>query len=313
MTVRPQVGSFGSVNIDRICHVDETTLAALEARYDWFPAPGETLTVGSIPTQLEAHITQTLLGGKGANQAVAAAHADVDSAFYGKVGYENKVEPQKELASHGVITNPIEVAAAPTGTAYVFVGPNGENRIALRPGANGAIDSRYVHTHLASLSEADVLLLQNEIPAAATESLLNALASQDDQPTVVLDPAPAENVGSLLGHTCIDIVTPNEAEASILAAELDAFDGVVCYKHGPDPIEVIGPNLAFEVAPPPADPVDTTGAGDVFAGYLGAELARGTTLRTAVHWGAIAGSLSVEQHGVQPAVPNRKEIEAVLS
>jgi ribokinase len=109
----------------------------------------------------------------------------------------------------------------------------------------------------------------------------------------------------------VDVVTPNEAEAAALADELAAFDGVVCYKHGPAPVEVVAPgDERFTVAPPPADPVDTTGAGDVFAGYLGAELARGTDLHGAVELACVAAACSVEREGVQRAVPAREAVVA---
>ena len=311
MTDRPRVASFGSVNVDRVCRVDGETLASLADAYDWFPAAGETRPVDRLPADLDAYVTRTLLGGKGANQAVAAARADADAAFYGEVGAGDGVDPREELAGYGVETGAVEVADAPTGTAYVFVGPDGENHIALLAGANGAVDPAYAHAHLDAIRAADVLLLQNEIPVPAAEALLLALTGQHDRPTVILDPAPAEGVAPLLDYDCVDVVTPNESEAAALADELAAFDGVICYKHGPDPVEVVGPDgEQFAVAPPAADPVDTTGAGDVFAGYLGAEMARGTALRGAVELACVAAACSVEREGVQRAVPDREQVVA---
>jgi ribokinase len=310
MTERGRVASFGSVNVDRVCRVEGETLAALADRYDWFPAAGETRAVGSVPPELDAHVTATLLGGKGANQVVAAARADTDAAFYGKVGEGTGMDPRTELEGYGVDTAAVGVSDAPTGTAYVFVGPDGENHIAVLAGANGAVDVGYAHANLDAIRAADVLLLQNEIPLAASEALLLALTGQHDRPTVVLDPAPAAGVAPLLDYPCVDIVTPNEPEAAALGDELAGFDGVVCYKHGPDPIEVVGPDERFTVAPPPAAPVDTTGAGDVFAGYLGAEVARGTDLRGAVRRACAAAACSVEREGVQQAVPDRGTVLA---
>ena len=312
MTDRPRVASFGSVNVDRVCRVDSETLAALDERYDWFPAAGETRPVDAIPPALDEHVSRTLLGGKGANQAVAAARAETDAAFYGKVGDGDATDPRTELADRGVETAAVGTVDGPTGTAYVFVGPNGENHIALLAGANGAVDAAYAHAHLDEIGRADVLLLQNEVPLAAAEALLLALTGQHDRPTVVVDPAPADGAAALLDYACVDVVTPNEAEAAALADELAAFDGVVCYKHGPDPVEVVGPGCAerFTVAPPAADPVDTTGAGDVFAGYLGAEMARGTPLREAVELACVAAACSVEREGVQRAVPARETVIA---
>jgi ribokinase len=312
MTDRPRVASFGSVNVDRVCRVDSETLAALDERYDWFPAAGETRTVDAIPAALDQYVTRTLLGGKGANQAVAAACAEADAAFYGKVGVGDATDPRDELADRGVETVAVEAVNEPTGTAYVFVGPDGENHIALLAGANGAVDATYAHAHLDEIRRADVVLLQNEVPLAAAEALLLALTGQHDRPTVVVDPAPAEGAAALLDYACVDVVTPNEAEATALADELAVFDGVVCYKHGPDPVEVVGPSgeERFTVAPPAADPVDTTGAGDVFAGYLGAEMARGTPLREAVELACVAAACSVEREGVQRAVPARETVLA---
>lgn len=311
MTDPGRVASFGSVNVDRVCRLDGDTLASLADRYDWFPARGETRVVESVPDALAEHVDATFLGGKGANQAVAAARAGVESAFYGKVGADidaMPMDPREELAGYGVVTDHVESAAGPTGTAYVFVAPDGENHIAVLAGANGAVDPAYAHASLDRVRRADVLLLQNEIPLEAAETLLLGLSGQHARPTVVLDPAPAEGVAPLLAYDAVDVVTPNETEAATLDAELADFDGVVCYKHGPDPLEVVAPDERFTVTPPPADPVDMTGAGDVFVGYLAAELARGVSLQVAVERACVAAACSVEHEGVQRAVPDRATV-----
>jgi ribokinase len=354
-----RVASFGSVNVDRVATVDADTLADLRARDDWFPAPGETRTVEALPPDLDEYVTEVLLGGKGANQSVAAARAGAESHLYGAVGRDatgvdaDAVERGADapgdgdppadgtapgdgddpydggpddggpddggapgdaagvrgtLADRGVDVSAVEVVDAPTGTASVFVGPDGENHIAILGGANDAVDPAYAHAQVESVRAADVLLLQNEVPRVATDALLTALSGQHDRPTVLLDPAPAEGAADLLRHPAVDLVTPNETEVAALSAELGEFDGTVVRTRGPDPVVVETPTERFEVATPPASAVDTTGAGDVFAGYLGAELARGTDLREAVEWAATAASLSVEASGVQRATPDRETV-----
>jgi ribokinase len=311
MTDTGCVASFGSVNLDRVCRVEAAPLETLAARFDWFPAAGETRPVASVPADLDEYVTTTLPGGKGANQAVAAANAGATTAFFGKVGTTTApLDPLAELAAHGVDTDGVGTAPGPTGTAYVFVGPDGENHIALLAGANAAVDPAYAREQLSAIMTADVLLVQNEVPTAATETLLAGLADCPARPTVVLDPSPADGVAPLLSAEAVDVVTPNEGEAAALGAALEAFDGVVCYKHGPDPVEVVTPDRQFTVAPPAADPVDTTGAGDVFAGYLGAALARDTGLREAVHLGCAAAAYSTEHQGVQRATPDRETVLA---
>lgn len=319
-----RVASFGSVNVDRVAQVDAATLASLDDRYDWFPRPGETRRVDSVPEAVDDHVTETLPGGKGANQAVAAARAGAVSRLFGMVG-EDGGEVLSSLDERGVDTSAVETADARTGTAYVFVAPDGENHIAIVGGANDAVDEAYARDRADAVAAADVLLVQNEVPAAATVALLDALPEGSARPTVVLDPAPAPGVAPLLDHPRVDVVTPNEREAAALTDPLAAFDGVVVRTRGADPVVVETPGGLFEVAPPDASPVDTTGAGDVFAGYLATELAERdgfvdcggaepggdatADLRTAVEVATTAAALSVERAGVQRATPDRAAVE----
>jgi len=309
-----RVASFGSVNRDLVAGVDAGTLAALADRYDWFPAAGETRRVEALPDALDAHVTEELLGGKGANQAVAAAAAGADAELHAKVG---EASVRDRLADRGVDVAGVATVDAPTGTAYVAVAPDGENHIAILGGANDAVDPAFARERFPAVGAADALLVQNEVPPAATTALLDGLADRERRPTVVLDPAPAEGAAPLLDHPCVDLVTPNGTEAAALAGQLDAVEGVVVRTHGSDPVVVEAPTGRFEVAPPPADPVDTTGAGDVFAGYLAAVLAERppgerlapATLREGVEIAVAAASLSVEAAGVQRATPDRGAVD----
>jgi ribokinase len=306
------VASFGSINVDRVAYIEEGVAADLAERYGWFPGPGETRPVESIPGEVDALVDETFLGGKGANQAVAAARADADAGLYGQVGTDHGVfDVLGSIEGYGVDVSAVEVADVPTGTAYVFVTPDGENHIAIVGGANATVDPAYAHAHVERLRRVDCLLVQNELPTRTIDALFTALAGQRDRPTVVFDPAPAEGAAALLGHPCVDVVTPNESEAVALADALDRFDGTIVYKHGSDPVVVeTADDERFSVEPPRVEAVDTTGAGDVFVGFLAAELSRGASLREAVECACVAGALSVESEGVQRATPTLETVRA---
>jgi len=182
-----------------------------------------------------------------------------------------------------------------------------------------------------TLWDADCVVLQNELPVDAVLGALDALADSGEaaaggaggraggrsgeRPTVVYDPAPAdESAERVLAHECVDVVTPNAGEYARLRAAIDAFDGVVVETRGADGVAVTpgsrGPwtGAAFERRPPAVDPVDTTGAGDVFDGFLAAELARGTDFPRAVAVAVVAAALSTTSEGVQTAVPDRERV-----
>ena len=305
-----EVVSLGSVNVDHVGYLADDAIAALEARYDWLPEPGETVAVSSVPKALRDRLTEVSLGGKGANQAVAAAHAGADTAFLGCVGDDDaQYEVTRGVKAHGVDVSAVERVAGPTGSAYIVVDEAGENRIAILAGANAAVDRSYVAERYDTIVDAGCLLLQNEIPAEPVCWLLDRLAVEPNAPTVVVDPAPAEGAEPLVEHEAVDIVSPNSREYAQLGASLSGFEGTLVVTHGANLVRV-SDGESFEVAPPAVDPVDTTGAGDVFTGYLAATLATGGDLHEAVERAATAAALSTEHEGVQPAVPDAETVDA---
>jgi ribokinase len=306
------VVSLGSVNVDHVGYLADDAVAALERRYDWLPGPGETVAVSSVPEALRDRLTETSLGGKGANQAVAAARAGAETAFLGAVGADDaRYGVRAGVSARGVDVSGVERVDGPTGSAYIVVDDDGENRIAVLAGANAAVDRDYVRERLTLCDDAACLLLQNEIPTDGVLWLLDRLADDPDAPTVVVDPAPADGAEPLVTHPAVDIVIPNSTEYERLRPSLSAFDGTLVVTHGADPVEVVGPE-SFEVAPPAVDPVDTTGAGDVFTGFLAATLATGGDLHAAVRRAVTAAALSTESEGVQPAVPDAETVDARL-
>jgi ribokinase len=257
-------------------------------------------------------VHETRHGGKGANQAVAAATAGAATSMLGKVGHDHEAfDVLPALADAGVDVDRVETAATTTGTAYVFREDEGANRIVVHPGANATVDRAYVARVRDTIDDADCLLLQNEIPVDPVRSLLLDLADDPARPTVVLDPAPAAGVAPLLECEAVDYLTPNEHEYEALEPVLDSFAGVVVRERGGDPVVVErrGDRL-FAVTPPAVTPVDTTGAGDVLNGVLAARLAAGDGRREAVELATVAGSLSAEAAGARGGVPTLPEIRA---
>lgn len=307
-----RVASVGSVNVDRTVELDDGTLADLTDRYEWFPAPGETVILRDPPdlSDLSNLRWRVTLGGKGANQAVAAARAGATAELYGMVGtHHAESDVLATLDGRGVDVSAIEVADAPTGTAYVFLDSDGENHIAVVPGANAAVDAAYLDRHWPAIRSADALVVQHELPTGTVDALFDRLDDHTDRPTVVFDPAPAADAGVLLAHDCIDVVTPNETEFRALADSLADFDGTVVRTRGPDDV-LVSNDESFAVSPPAVEPVDTTGAGDVFAGFLAARLAVGDGMRPAVELATRAASLSITGEGAQDATPTMAEVRA---
>lgn len=296
---------FGSINID------------LVARATRLPAAGETLT---------GHTFFTAPGGKGANQAVAAARLGTPTRMVGRVG-DDVFGPQllNSLQTAGVQTDEVLVDEGSSGVALITVDEAGENSIIVVPGANGRVDESDVARLSAHLEEATVLLLQLEIPLPAVVAA--AQAARATGVTVVLDPAPApESLPSDL-FPFIDIITPNEVEARQLTgltvrgpadaarvATVLRQRGVdtAIIKLGARGVYCATPDEHFEVSAFPVEVVDTVAAGDAFNGGLATALAAGLSMRDAVSWGAAAGALSVTRAGAHPSLPDREAFDAFL-
>jgi ribokinase len=307
------VVSLGSVNVDLVSSLDTAVLTELAESYEWFPPSGATVRVRDVPAAVEELPHEVYHGGKGANQAVAAAHAGAETTLLGKVGVDERTFGVLDgLRDADVDVSHVHVGDVETGKAYIFLDEHGENRIALVTGANGQVDERYVEAHLDQVRAADCLLLQNEIPVAPVVDLLDLLAELPDAPTVVVDPAPVDGAERLVRHPVVDIVRANEHEYVALGTALDEFEGTIVQTRGPEDV-LVENDETFTVSPPSADTVDTTGAGDTFNGYLAAELARGSALRAAVEVATVAASLSVECTGAQSSIPALEAVRASRS
>lgn len=305
-----RVVSFGSVNVDRTWAVEEEALSELRERA-WFPEPGETKTVESVPeSELPSGSPSVSLGGKGANDAVAAAGVGADARLVGAVGGDaGEYGVLETLEERGVETSGVRVESGrATGAAYVFVAPDGESHVARVRGANAAVDAALVDDARDVIRKADALCLQNEIPTAAMTALLDRL--EPEGPVVVFDPAPVEGAAAVAGHPRVDYVTPNEVEADALEADAVADATVVVTRGADDVVVRRGGAEAFRVTPPPAAVEDTTGAGDTFAGALATRLGEGADDRTAVEFAAAASAVATEAVGAQAAMPARDAVEA---
>jgi ribokinase len=296
----------------RLCVVGSCNLD-LTFRVAHLPRPGETVPATSL---------QQGYGGKGANQAVAAALLGAQVAMIGRVGDDAFGRQSLDnFQARGVDVTFVQAdASRPTGLASIAVSHGGENCILVAAGANAAVTSKDVRAAAAVIAQADAVLCQLETPVvAALEAFRIARAAGV---RTILNPAPALALpAELLQLT--DLCVPNETELEALAgAGGDVASAARSLQvRGPRVVVVtlgaagalVLDGAAEIVSPYRVAAVDPTGAGDVFIAALGIGLAEGRALRDAVRWANAAAAISVTRPGTQTAAPARAEVEQFLS
>ena len=269
---------------------------------------------------LDSH--QEAAGGKGSNQAVAAARAGSEVRFYGALGEGGHGRQMyKSLAKNGIDVSGIEFLEMPSGLATIFVDDtDGTHRIVVSQGAN--LKARQETLPDKILEKKNVtLLVQGELPIQETEDLIVRAKSKNVRTVMNFAPATATLTKRLLDN--LDIIIVNEHEASLLAQSLgmDAqdkqkfaqelykkYDLISIVTLGPDGSIMCTENGLSSVPSLKIQPVDTVGAGDAHAGYFCAALDQGEDIESALKWASVAGSLACTKVGAQTALPNKEEV-----
>ena len=304
--VSPRIAVLGSINMD------------LVIRCKRLPRPGETVLGDDL---FEAP------GGKGANQAVAAARLGASVSMIGRVGSDAFAERLLgNLALEGIDTSNVgRTEGCPSGVATVAIDQNGENSITVIPGANGRVSVDDVVAAADAIRAADVLLMQLEIPVESV--LLGIQIAREAGTRVVLDPAPAPSSIDQ-GLLKVDFLCPNQTEAeAILGERVDSVEdartaaGELIRRGVGEAIITLGSDGAVwgtrgdtAVVPPlVVEAVDSTAAGDAFAGALGVMLAEGAASIDAVRFACATGALAATKAGAQQAMPRREQVERLLA
>ena len=304
----PEIVVVGSANLDLVVEVDK------------IPVAGETVLGGDL---------RRIPGGKGANQAVAAARLGRRVAMIGRVGDDDAGSVLRSaMESAGVDTTYLLAKeGTPSGTALIAVGADGDNAIVVSPGANGRLTAVDVEAAADALSAAGVVLVQLEVPLEAVSAAVRCA-----QGTIVLNPAPAPAAAlppDLLDG--VDVIVPNQTELATMAGHaglspignVDPETAVALARGLPVAASVVTlgafgamvvtPTDAIHVPAPTVVPVDTTAAGDAFCGALADALVGGADLVTATEWAVRAGAAATLRHGAQPCLPTRAEVEHLLT
>lgn len=293
----------GSINLDLIATLDR------------LPVPGETLTGTGF---------STAPGGKGANQALAARRAGAAVALTGMVGDDAfATQALALLLRDGVDLSGVGTSDKSTGTALILVGGDGENMIAVIPGANASVTERQASG--LSLAPGDVVLLQNEIPPVAVAAALER--ARQSGATTIYNLAPARpDLADMDAQA--DVIVTNETEFDLYADALGlggrsrtdrmtafaaATGRTIIVTLGADGVVAASATGLQGTPALPVRAVDTVGAGDTFCGYLAAGLAEAMPLDAALRFAAAAGSIACLKPGAQPAIPVRAEVEAALA
>jgi len=289
--------------------------ADLVVRAPRFPQPGETISGEDL---------QVIPGGKGANQAVAAARLGSQVSMLGRVGKDSFGGFLLDnLGSNQVDSQFVKREDASTGTAIIVVDPNGQNSIVLSAGANGKVSPADVES--ASFLNYDLLLLQLEIPVPAV--LAAARRAKANNLQVILNPAPAREISDEL-IALVDFIIPNESELRLLTgtdvkdvASAERAGHILLQRGAQNVIVTLGEKGALIVNSDQAthvetfkvDVVDTTAAGDAFIGGFSTALLQNMSLEESVRYGCACGALAASKFGAQPSLPGKEEVERLLA
>ena len=305
-SVASRIVVFGSLNIDLVQRVPR------------LPIPGETLRGADLAM---------FTGGKGANQACAAARLGGRASMAGVVGNDSFAEAiLADLHSAGVDTSLVRRASRMSGTATILLLPNGNNSIVLSPAANSDANPGLAEAAAASMVSGDVLLCQLEVPLDAVATAVSRARARGA--ITILDPAPACELPDSLLH-CVEILTPNQSEAGTLlgwptpvatvdeariaaTALRERGSAGIIVKLGELGCLVYTADGACHIPAITGDVVDTTAAGDTFNGALAVALQEGRSLIEAARFAVVAASLSVRRAGAISSIPSRTEVNALI-
>ena len=298
---------FGSINLDLVVEVPR------------LPATGETVIGNSF---------FSAAGGKAANQAVAIAKLGIPVSLVGQVGDDSFGQTLIEgLQTEGVDTSGITVNPNTySGIASIVVDRTGANTIACAAGANNLVREKELEQFKNLLPQAKIVLLELGIPIATVLNAARAAKAEDC--FLILDPAPVNQELPEELYGLIDLITPNEVEASQLVGF--TVDGVSTARQAASFLHQMGiknviitlgsqgafysnASEDFWVKPIAVPVVDTVAAGDAFNGALAAGLASGKSLAQAVYWGAVGGALAVTKNGAQSSLPNKDNFMQLLN
>lgn len=307
---QPKVTVVGSANVDFVLRAER------------MPNRGETLIGETF---------DIFTGGKGFNQATAAARLGAEVTLIGRIGDDPFADILRSAIESEHINNRFVKTDAESGTgvATIVVEPDGDNSIIVVPRANMRLTSEDIADAADSIADADVLLLQLETPIDASQTAIEIAKANDT--IVILDPAPARPLPPRL-LAQVDILTPNTTEAALLSGHAVtspenaitaakalqtqiATDGhsAVVLTLGEQGVLLCTPTQSIHVPAIPVDAVDTTGAGDAFSGALAMALANGNELSEAVRFATAAGAAAVTVLGATPSMPTHERIEKILS
>src|SRR5215467_1016623 len=282
---------LGSINMDLVVRVPD------------LPRPGDTVLGDRL---------MTIPGGKGANQAVAAARLGGQVRMIGRVGGDGfGTQLVKGLQADGVDTSGIALdAAEPSGVALIVVDRAGENQITVAPGANGAVGEPEIARLRDGLTRDDVVVMQLEIPLPAVRAAIGAV--RDAGARVILNAAPS---GALAHEEMpnVDVLIVNEGEAEDLGgAALVKSVGAMIVTLGAAGSTLYEGGSVSKIEPHKVDAVDATAAGDAFVGAVAFALARGSSLIDAVRLGGAAGAAAATKVGAQPSLPSPADLRRLF-